>query len=166
MATYYSRLTKEHWLNTKAIDIDISWDHDFFNFLNPTKFFKIITKNKNDMRKVVKDADKVDIQLAADCTTKGYYGLITNSGIAYFLTKINGKWHWLSVGGDRNYSLNHTNFDSALEKAMEFDDNKVLLFDKPQDVFKFMTEPKSYLNADEMPKKKAGIPIPAELSGF
>ena len=72
----------------------------------PKLNFKIIIKTKNDMRKVVKDADKVDIQLAADCTTKGYYGLLTDSGISYFLTKVNGKWHWLSVGGDRNYSIN------------------------------------------------------------
>ena len=98
------------------------------------------------MRKVVKDADKVDIQLAADCTTKGYYGLLTGSGISYFLTKIGGKWHWLSVGGDRNYGINYATFKDALDKAMDFDENKVMLFDKPNDVFKFMVDPANYIS--------------------
>ena len=103
------------------------------------------------MKTITKDIATKDIERASNCTVKKYYGLITKTKIPYFLVKSNRKWHWISAGGDKNYSENHKEFDVAMQTALEFDDNQILLFDNKNDLFRFMINPSSYLSGDDLP---------------
>lgn len=98
-------------------------------------------------RRIKKEVEKNDVQLAADCLETSYYGLATGDRLqrVYFLTKCDGKWVWASVGADRNYSRGCTSFEDSMEKALSIDGNKLIVFTERSQLFTFMVNPNAYL---------------------
>lgn len=138
------------FVNTDRLSIKIIWSNGKINAYNKEDLTLAVIKRSNNnqkqskMKKVVQDIDKVDVQLSQDCTSNGFYGLLTKSKKTYFLIRANSKWVWASVGSGTNYTKGDSDFKVAMDRAIEFDDNVVVIMDSQADLFQFMVNPKKH----------------------
>mgnify|MGYP003632826182 CR=1 FL=1 len=140
-----------------GLNIKVSWDNGCKNSyrksdLQLLKARAVINQSSNNqkqskMKKVVQDIDKVDVQVSQECTSNGFYGLLTKSKKTYFLIRANSKWVWASAGSETNYTKGDSDFKTAMDRALEFDDNVVVLMDTKDDLFQFMSNPAKYYNS-------------------